>query len=353
MREITGVLLKTAEVAAVAYFFAGPAFDTERTAAWLEKNQVPYTNLEPARMDQYKEVTAAAAPAFRMMDAPRLHFPFHDEPLDSFAARVCEVARQVIPDLAASGRSFYAIALPLNGMAGLEHGSLCATFAPRLKEAGLWNGPGPCVLVDFEPHYEHYVSLAAQAGKTDAEARDFGARHLAGLILHELSHAIEKGHFGGAEPLGGNAADAEATILEFANEPPDPMRPDCSPGAAGCPWAGHGPRFIRAACNIAHRLQKAFPELLMSDVHDNSLRQLSHIGNYWHFLPRSELESEAPIHELLATAAPADFLDFWKRDMALWCERQVFKTKEHLRIRNEGLSLASPQRMKAPGQELA
>ena len=33
--------------------------------------------------------------------------------------------------------------------------------------------------------------------------------------------------------------------------------------------------------------------------------------------------------------------------------RQVFKIKEHLRIRNEGLSLASPQRMKAPGQELA
>ena len=58
VRMITGTIKATGEAATVAYCFAGPAFDAPKAKEWLDKKEIKYAKLDPARNTTYRQITA-------------------------------------------------------------------------------------------------------------------------------------------------------------------------------------------------------------------------------------------------------------------------------------------------------
>ena len=126
-----------------------------------------------------------------------------DEGLTTFCERLLEAAQESVADLATT--PLYAVGMEMPSMRGLYAPALDATFEPQIRAAGKWHGRGIAILIDPHQIYSQRYAAAQSAGIADRAGADALARmHMAGVVFHELAHAIAAGERGEGSPIGGD-----------------------------------------------------------------------------------------------------------------------------------------------------
>ena len=132
-------------------------------------------------------------------------------------------------------------------------------YRKEIESAGRWDGEGLGIAIDHEKIYGGSFAAAHAAG-FDTSAADRHARlTLAGIILHELAHGIERGQ-DDEECVSANgvdvARDAFRRIFVDPEQPPH-IKAKAPPVE---PWHhGHGLPFIRAAGILHSRVISELP----------------------------------------------------------------------------------------------
>ena len=126
-------------------------------------------------------------------------------------------------------------------------------FEEEIANAGKWSGRGICLLADFAKIYGGTFRYCRAAGIGEAESDRLARCSLAGKILHELAHGIERGREGEARILSDGI---DAARLAFQRVFVDDEQPDYVQAAAAPvePWNhNHDLPFIRCCALIFAR----------------------------------------------------------------------------------------------------
>lgn len=179
-----------------------------------------------------------------------------DEPLMGFCGRLLDAAAQAVSDLAE--QPVYAIGTPLARVNALFVPGLDRMYRKEIESAGRWDGEGLGIAIDHEKIYGGSFAAAHAAG-FDTSAADRHARlTLAGIILHELAHGIERGQDDEECVLANGVDVARDAFRRIFVDPEQPAHIKAKAPPVE-PWHhGHGLPFIRAA-GILH--SRVIPEL--------------------------------------------------------------------------------------------
>ncbi len=165
-----------------------------------------------------------------------------------------------------------------------------------LEPQGLWQGRGFGMVLD--------------------ESKLISEPDRLGACLHELAHFLDQAPLYKIE-LDENALRAFAVALQ-ANRTTKAIQPPVEPKEPP-PWAGHGERFVRACCHLAHRAGQ-----VLESIQPKHLRfGATYYGqrgteNVWMQSLASELDDTRPIRAILDSDAPLEFLKRYDDATAWW-----------------------------------
>lgn len=225
--------------------------------------------------------------------------------LRRFAERLC---RTVAPDvpvtvlLASDLRGLLPLAAVLGrGALGATAPYLGSALRPVLERHAPRVGHPAAALV-LDP-----ARIAAACGDSRAQRRRHFRTVFAGVLLHELAHAV-------LFQRGEQRREPRPEYLEAARESLVAAFADAMPPAS-YPWVTHDASFIRVALHLAHRVERAGCDVRPWDVVDASAYGLSDTIRYWRALgaERDDLIGQ-PITEVAALPAPIGMRALFRRD---------------------------------------
>lgn len=185
---------------------------------------------------------------------------------------------------------------------GGTSGSLDWIAKPYLEAVGRWRGRGVAIALNF--------NAIEEADPTGYSVMPL----LRETTLHELAHALERTVFASDwEPVGDDAA-----MLRHAYD--THVVSEHVPSMVG-PWNdGHGDRFVRACLHLYHRARGVLAPVYDVDrLCAGTFYGLSSARLYLDALTgEPELLRDAPIRDILATPAPAEFAELFARDTMAW-----------------------------------
>jgi hypothetical protein len=134
--------------------------------------------------------------------------------------------------------------------------------------------------------------------------RIVGLQGWIGIALHEFAHYLD---FGTPAAMDDELLSGVSVLL--GKQWPVDMEQRKTPSPL--PWAGHGLRFVRACCHLAHRVGDIMESVRPSHL-AFSQRYYGVSENTWMRLLDDELQDDRPISEILDTEAPQRFYDAWR-----------------------------------------
>ena len=254
--------------------------------------------------------------------------------LNEWSETVLDIVQRCVPELAAV--PVYVARCRMANLRGASGPGFDEMFLTEIAASGKYDGRGECVVVDDAATYQTHFAAGTSAGMTVEEGDSFSKRATAGLIIHELSHAIRDDELGTSEPIGGDGPDAAQDGFEWwANTP----RTATAEATAACPFSKHNALWIRMAAHLTARAAKFIPHLQISDVIDNSLYELSPARIYAAALGRELTASgSGSIRRVVFAAAPEPFVTLWKEDVAGWYRGLPSPTAEQERAAMDGMA---------------
>lgn len=231
---------------------------------------------------------------------------------------VLSIAQRVDDWLGA--QPLYALSRSMSNMQGLSAPGLCGAYEATIRAAGRWRGPGIAVLVDCERVGVASLKAAAAAELGACASRVEAKLAIAGVVLHEVAHAIRDNDQGDSKPIGGDP-DMARRALEQITDRPLTARDMAAMPSTATPWAaGHDLPFIRAVLHLRARAAKAGICGLRPDHVFHAERYALSPTEAYEDALASELRASAGpiIAKVFFTKPPRAFRDLWRRDVLVW-----------------------------------
>jgi hypothetical protein len=178
-----------------------------------------------------------------------------EEGLTRFLERILAAAAAVVSDLRES--PCYVVAMELPRMRGLSIAGLDKLFEPEIRASGKWHGRGRAVAVDQDAIYARAFAVARSEGLDERQSDRLARLELAGVVLHELAHAITNGGDGADGVLTDGPEIGRAGFAAFLADAPLPERFKVTPPIV--PWHGHAVDFARCCALLIARMSDLLP----------------------------------------------------------------------------------------------
>lgn len=211
---------------------------------------------------------------------------------ESLLAECRNLALTLAPELSAA--PLYILARPAclpirDGVLAIAiEDGLCVPLEEHLIETGAWQGRGP-MIVFGDVDMTREICL--------------------GVFIHELAHVLPARRFDDVPLTAEQSEEWQRSIDEhLANEKPAPGVPRWSPG--------HGRTFIRIALHLWWRLALAGEVVPFDGLCAGFELDLSPAFRYWQAIGNEPVRMQhATFAEILATQAPAAFMDEWHANL--------------------------------------
>jgi len=207
----------------------------------------------------------------------------------------------------------------IDNVYGLAGPHIVDAFERELRDRGEWDGRYPAIFlnVDFIES-----DVAAVVDNDHALGSSITEQWTLATYCHELAHVIDHEDMRAVPPMMLPHAGA---ILRATLTAPVDKRPPVA-----VPWRDHGFRWLRASLHLAERIERMTGVTIpLSRVAHLEGYGLSGIYSYAAALGNEPEEClDLPLTDVLATAAPAGFIDLWRADVAAYVRRLPSDQKE-------------------------
>ncbi len=271
----------------------------------------------------------------------------YDEPLTDFTERVLAAAAANVVDLAQE--NLYVINQPLARKTAACYGpGQDRIWKEEIASAGKWSGRGIGIIADFGKIYGGTFRFCRAAGIGEAEADRLARCNLAGKILHELCHGLERGREGETRILSDGADVAKDAFFRVYVDDEQPENVKNAPRPVE-PWNhNHGLPFIRCAAIVHSRVIPDLP-ISLSDIVESENYGLSPVRTYYAAVRTDgdlDEPDSVPIRHIIAQAAGPVLTARWKTDIFGWFKASPM-TDAHMAAAEEALALCGPASARA------
>jgi hypothetical protein len=204
--------------------------------------------------------------------------------------------------------------------------ALCDFLGPR------WAGRGAAVVVNDTALRREIRTCARHWGQ---DARDVFRCAMLGIVLHEMSHVIDRDHLafpaGDIDPL--EVALMRRVVGDVLVEESGQEREFGIP-----PFRDHEWGFVRVLLHLLHRAYEAGERVAWHFMSGGRTYGIAPFHRYEAALgDEPQRMADATFAEIRATPPPASFRDLWNADASRWIDRENFNAEQARTLRGQYL----------------